>query len=123
MILLIIGLLSGLISGMGIGGGTVLIPALTIFVGMNQHNAQSINLIYFIPTAIAALVIHIRNKRIRKELLWFLIGGGVIGAVIGSFVAISLDAVLLRRLFGFFLFYMGITEFRKSKRKIKVNEE
>ncbi|WP_341876780.1 sulfite exporter TauE/SafE family protein [Defluviitalea saccharophila] len=123
MILFIIGLLSGLISGMGIGGGTVLIPALTLFVGMSQHNAQSINLIYFIPTAIAALVIHIRNKRIRKELLWFLIGGGVIGAVIGSFVAISLDAVFLRRLFGVFLFYMGIKEIRKNKRKIKVNRE
>ncbi|NLK97150.1 MAG: sulfite exporter TauE/SafE family protein [Epulopiscium sp.] len=123
MILFIIGLLSGLISGMGIGGGTVLIPALTLFVGMSQHNAQSINLIYFIPTAIAALVIHIRNKRIRKELLWFLIGGGVIGAVIGSFVAVSLDAVFLRRLFGVFLFYMGIKEIRKNKRKIKVNRE
>ncbi|HHW68074.1 MAG: uncharacterized protein PWP07_522 [Epulopiscium sp.] len=123
MILFVIGLLSGLISGMGIGGGTVLIPALTIFVGMSQHSAQSINLIYFIPTAIAALVIHIRNKRIRKELLWFLIGGGVVGSVIGSFVAISLDAVLLRKLFGVFLFYMGITEIRKNKRKIKENRE
>ena len=123
MILFVIGLLSGLISGMGIGGGTVLIPALTIFVGMSQHSAQSINLIYFIPTAIAALVIHIRNKRIRKELLWFLIGGGVVGSVIGSFVAISLDAVLLRKLFGVFLFYMGITEIRKNKKKIKENRE
>ncbi|HOQ17523.1 MAG TPA: sulfite exporter TauE/SafE family protein [Defluviitaleaceae bacterium] len=123
MILFVIGLLSGLISGMGIGGGTVLIPALTIFVGMSQHSAQSINLIYFIPTAIAALVIHIRNKRIRKELLWFLIGGGVVGSVIGSFVAISLDAVLLRKLFGVFLFYMGIAEIRKNKRKIKENRE
>ncbi|MBM7686950.1 sulfite exporter TauE/SafE family protein [Defluviitalea raffinosedens] len=123
MILFVIGLLSGLISGMGIGGGTILIPALTIFVGMSQHSAQSINLIYFIPTAIAALVIHIRNKRIRKELLWFLIGGGVVGSVIGSFVAISLDAVLLRKLFGVFLFYMGITEIRKNKRKIKENRE
>lgn len=114
MILIIIGLLSGLISGMGIGGGTVLIPALTIFIGMSQHSAQSINLIYFIPTAMAALVIHIKNKRIKKELLWYLVGSGIIGALIGSFIAVSLDALLLRRLFGLFLCIMGITEVRKK---------
>lgn len=114
MILFIIGVLSGLISGMGIGGGSILIPALTIFLNISQHSAQSINLLYFIPTAIAALVVHIKNKRIKKELLWFLIGGGLFGALFGSYIAISLESLILRRLFGFFLFFMGISELRKK---------
>ena len=52
MILILIGLISGIISGMGIGGGTILIPALTIILSMEQNTAQAINLIYFIPTAV-----------------------------------------------------------------------
>ncbi|HOQ17675.1 MAG TPA: sulfite exporter TauE/SafE family protein [Defluviitaleaceae bacterium] len=114
MILFIIGLLSGLISGMGIGGGTVLIPALTIFLNFGQQIAQNINLLYFIPTALAALVIHVKNKRIKKELITFLIAGGIIGAFAGSYIAVSLDAVILRKLFGFFLLFMGISEVRKK---------
>ncbi|NLK21315.1 MAG: sulfite exporter TauE/SafE family protein [Epulopiscium sp.] len=114
MILIIIGLLSGLISGMGIGGGTVLIPSLTIFMGMSQHAAQGINLIYFIPTAIAALIIHIKNKRVKKELLLLLIGGGIFGAIIGSCTAICLESLILRRMFGCFLFFMGIVEIRNK---------
>ena len=58
----VIGFLSGIISGMGIGGGAILIPALTLFYGIEQKLAQGINLVYFLPTAIIALVIHIKNK-------------------------------------------------------------
>jgi hypothetical protein len=64
MLLSLIGFLSGIVSGMGIGGGAILIPALVIFVNPEQHIAQSVNLLFFIPTALMALVIHIRNKRI-----------------------------------------------------------
>ncbi|NLJ88705.1 MAG: sulfite exporter TauE/SafE family protein [Epulopiscium sp.] len=113
MTLFIIGLLSGLISGMGIGGGTILIPSLTIFLDISQQNAQNINLLYFIPTAVAALVIHIKNKRIKKELISFLIIGGFFGAIVGSYIAISLKSLILRRLFAFFLLFMGISEIRK----------
>lgn len=51
---------------MGIGGGTILIPIMTIFLGFDQKTAQAVNLIYFIPTAITALTIHIKNKQIEK---------------------------------------------------------
>ena len=47
-LLFLIGLVSGIISGMGIGGGTILIPALSIFFDYEQHTAQNFNLIYFI---------------------------------------------------------------------------
>ena len=61
MMYILIGLLSGIISGMGIGGGTLLIPALTVFMKHSQIDAQMINLIYFIPTALFAVIFHLKN--------------------------------------------------------------
>ncbi|WP_058486425.1 TSUP family transporter [Defluviitalea phaphyphila] len=119
MILIIIGILSGFISGMGIGGGTILIPSLTIFAETSQHMSQSINLIYFIPTAVAALIIHIKNKIIKKEILIFLIIGGVFGALLGSSIANYLESIILKKLFAIFLFFMGIVEIKKTKKEKK----
>lgn len=109
------GIVSGIISGMGIGGGTILIPALTMIWSIEQKAAQNINLIYFIPTAIVALIAHIKNKKIEKDILITIIIGGLIGAVAGSFLAMKMDSHLLRKIFGFFLFIMGIAELLKKK--------
>ena len=66
----IAGLLGGVLGGMGMGGGTVLIPLLSIFCSVGQHSSQAVNLISFIPMAIVALVIHLKNKLIvYKDLL------------------------------------------------------
>ena len=62
MLLAAAGFLSGILSGMGVGGGMILIPVLTIFAGASQHTAQTVNLYYFIPSAAAALVVHIILK-------------------------------------------------------------
>lgn len=116
MILFIIGLASGIISGMGIGGGAVLIPALVIFVQPEQHIAQSVNLLFFIPTAIIALIVHIKNKKIDFKIAFPIILAGLIGAFFGSRFAISLSGVQLKKYFGIFLFVMGIYEMiRKEK--------
>lgn len=109
------GLLSGIISGMGIGGGTILIPALTIIFNIPQKTAQSINLIYFIPTAIIALRTHIKNKRVDMNVTKGIIIFGLIGAIIGSFIALRLNNNILKRLFGIFLLLMGIRELYISK--------
>ena len=61
IILFLAGLASGIISGMGMGGGAVLIPVLVLVANPGQHIAQSVNLLYFIPTAVAALIIHFKN--------------------------------------------------------------
>ena len=60
-----IGFFSGIISGMGIGGGTILIPALLFLTEVNQQQAQGVNLIYFIPTAVVALIAHRRIGTLR----------------------------------------------------------
>ena len=60
--LILAGIISGIIGGMGMGGGTLLIPILTIFLAFEQRSAQAINLLVFIPMALIALIIHIKNK-------------------------------------------------------------
>ena len=114
ILLAAVGLLSGIISGMGIGGGTILIPALVKLRDISQQGIQGINLVYFIPTAIIALVTHIKNGNVEKTVVKPLVLYGIIGAVIGSFVAISLDSDILRKIFGVFLVFMGISELRKK---------
>jgi len=102
---------------MGIGGGAILIPALTIFLGVEQQVAQKINLLYFIPTAAIALRTHRKNGNIEKEGLARLILCGLVGAVAGAFIAINIDAGYLRKGFAVFLLCMAIYEFVKGYKK------
>ena len=64
MIEILIGMISGIVSGTGMGGGTILIFLLTFMMGIEQHVAQATNLIFFIPTSIVAIIINIKNKNI-----------------------------------------------------------
>lgn len=80
----IIGLVSGIISGTGMGGGTILILVLSIFLGVEQHIAQSTNLVFFIPTSIIAISISIKSKLIEKNTGIIIAITGVIGAIIRS---------------------------------------
>lgn len=110
MLLFIIGLASGIISGMGIGGGAILIPALVIFYKPEQHIAQSVNLLYFIPTAIVALVVHKKNKCVDFKVAVPIILAGIAGSFVGSRLALSLPGAVLKRWFGIFLLGMGLYE-------------
>ncbi|MCL2236005.1 MAG: TSUP family transporter [Defluviitaleaceae bacterium] len=112
--LVLLGVLAGTLGGMGIGGGAILIPALTMFFGASQHAAQNINLLYFIPTAIFAVIVHKKGGRIEGKILPWIIVGGVVGSVAGSLIALNLQAEVLRYIFAGFLFIMGIAEFFKK---------
>ena len=70
MLNVIFGIVSGIVSGMGIGGGAILITLLVGFEGMNQKTAQGVNLMFFIPTAIVATIINYKNNRINKKLAY-----------------------------------------------------
>lgn len=116
--LIIAGLCAGVISGMGIGGGTILIPALTLLLGLPQKTAQAINLLYFIPTASVALWQHQKSKRIEKKLLIGLILGGLLGALGGAILANWISGEYLGKGFGVFLAIIGIMEvFKKPIKK------
>jgi uncharacterized membrane protein YfcA len=116
----VIGFFSGIISGMGIGGGTILIPALILILELDQHQAQGVNLIYFVPTAVVALITHTKNKNVLWKTARPLALFGLGGAAAGSFLAVSMDADLLRKIFGGFLFLMGMSEVFKKKKQERI---
>ncbi len=112
---LIIGTLTGIISGFGIGGGSLLVLYLTAFGGVAQYPAGGINLVYFIGCAPAALVGHIRQKNIVwQAVLWCSIAGIAV-AIPTSLLAADMDTNLLRRLFGGLLLYIGVKELLAKK--------
>ena len=111
---IITGFLSGIISGMGIGGGAILIPALVIFEKIGQKIAQGINLAYFIPTAIISLYIHIKKDRVERAVAFVIGGFGIIGAIAGACIATTVKGDFLRRGFGIFLLFIGIHEIYKG---------
>lgn len=111
------GLIAGIAGGMGIGGGALLIPALTVFAGLEQHSAQAANLIFFIPTAISALVIHVKNRSIDVKKACILALAGAVGAVLGSVLAGKISGNALRKMFAIFLAVFGLNELIKKEKK------
>lgn len=110
MMLFILGLITGIIGGMGIGGGIILIPGLVFLTALEQQAIQGINLMSFIPVAVIALVVHHKNKSVLLRFTIPIVIIGLGGAWLGSLLALRLSSQLLRRLFGVFLFAMGIYE-------------
>lgn len=106
----IIGLVTGILSGFGIGGGSLLILYLTLFSGVPQYTAAGINLLYFIFCAPAALISHFKNKLIDGKTALCCIAAGVPSSVLAAIAAAYLDVGVLRRIFGVFLLYIGIRE-------------
>ena len=115
MKLIIIGLISGIISGMGIGGGVILIPSLVLFNDVSQIQAQGVNLVVFIPIAIIALITHKKEGNLESKFNKKIIVGGIVGAILGSLLANQIDESNLRKYFGFFLLAVGIFELLKKK--------
>ena len=114
------GLAGGLLGGMGMGGGTLLIPLLTIFYNVGQHTAQAINLISFIPMSVVALVIHFKNGLIEtKNVIWIIIAG-VLTCTASCFLANIIKGDVLKRLFGGFLLILSVCQFVKN---IKYNKK
>lgn len=110
MITVIIGFAAGILSGMGVGGGMILIPALSLFEGIEQHIAQSVNLFYFIPTSAAALIIHTKNKNVDYKSALKIVGGGILFAVLGAYLAVKVPGELLQKIFAAFICVFGVRE-------------
>ena len=111
------GLAGGLLGGMGMGGGTVLIPLLSIFMNVDQHAAQALNLISFLPMAVVALVIHFKNGLVEYKKSLFVIVPALIFAVLGCFAAKNTEGELLGKLFGGFLAALSVFQFCSVFRK------
>ena len=107
------GVAGGVIGGMGMGGGTLLIPFLTVLCGLSQHYAQSVNLIVFVPMSIVAIIIHAKNGLINKSCLYVSIPAAAVG-ILASVLVKDIKSDLLGILFGCFLVALGVYQLASS---------
>jgi uncharacterized membrane protein YfcA len=107
--LVAIGLTAGFLAGvLGVGGGVVLVPAMVLLLAFDQHIAQGTSLLVVIPAALVGSWTNYRRGRFQLRDAGILAAGGIVGAGIGSFVALGFDDQLLRRLFALLLLVLGI---------------
>lgn len=107
---LIVGGATGVLSGFGVGGGSLLLVYMTAFAGVEQRLAQGINLLYFLPAGLMALPAHVKNGYIEKQALLPAIGAGLICAALSAWAATAMDVALLKKFFGGFLIVVGVME-------------
>ena len=99
------------------GGGTLLIPILTIFLGIDQKLAQGINLISFLVMAIFSLFIHRKNNLVKTRHIFIIIITGLIFSGLGAFLITKLSSDILRKAFGVFLCVLAVCEIIKLIKK------
>ncbi len=114
---ILFGLIAGIFGGLGMGGGTLLIPLLTIFLGLDQKLCQGINLLSFLVMAIFALIVHYKNGYIQTKGLIYIILSGVIFSSLGALLAGYLSSEVLKIAFGVFLCILSVIEIVKVVKK------
>jgi uncharacterized membrane protein YfcA len=116
---LAVGAIAGVLSGLlGIGGGAVMVPAMTLLMGLTQHMAQGTSLLVIIPTAVSGSIAHFRMGNIRLQSVAWLSAGGAAGAVGGAFLALASPDAILRLLFGCYLTFTGLRMLQTPKTRI-----
>ncbi len=116
------GLAGGILGGMGMGGGTILIPLLTIIFSINQHTAQAINLVSFLPMSIVSLIVHLKNKLIDFKNVLFIIVPGILTCILGCYISRLISGQLLKKFFGGFLIALSIFQLTEIIKKIVKNK-
>ena len=113
---IIAGFLSGIIGAMGFGGGGILILYLTLYKNLSQLNAQGINLIFFIPSAVFAIIMHSKNKLINWKAVLKYVLFGLIGVAIGFTSIIFIDGKYIAKIFSVILIITGLKELFSKKK-------
>ena len=103
------GLGASILSAWGVGGGTLLLLVMTLFLDVDQRTAQGINLLFFLPTAASALVCHARGGYLDKPTLKSAVPLAVAAALAGAWIATNLDVAVLRKPFGVYLLLSGVS--------------
>ena len=110
------GLGASILSAWGVGGGTLLLLVMTLFLDVDQRTAQGINLLFFLPTAASALVCHARGGYLDKPTLKSAVPLAVAAALAGAWIATNLDVAVLRKPFGVYLLLSGVSLLWPGKR-------
>ena len=103
------GLGASVISAWGVGGGTLLLLVMSRWLGVDQRTAQGINLLFFLPTAVSALVCHAKGGYLDKPTLKAAVPAAVAAALIGAWISTAVDVEILRRPFGVYLLASGVS--------------
>ena len=112
---IIIGIIAGIATSLGIGGGAILVLLLTLFFGMSQTSAQAVNLICYIPASLISIFFNFKQKNIHIKNCYMLILFGSFGAYIGSTISKSINAELLKKVFALFLLCFALYEIYNLK--------
>ncbi len=107
MLDIVVGFITGILSSMGFGGGTLLLIYLTVFQGINHIRAAGINLIYFIPCALISVILYLKNKTIAGKDVFIISSGAIIGAIAGAIASNYIDPTILKKIFSVFVFFIG----------------
>jgi len=110
VILLIIGLLAGVVSGMvGIGGGILIVPALIYFLAMNQQQAQGVSLgVFLMPVGFLAAYQYYQSGQLPFKYSLIIAITFIVGAFFGAKIALNVNEVLLKKIFGVFVFIISL---------------
>ncbi len=104
-----IGIVTGLVNGLlGIGGGTILIPAMVFALGVSQHQAHGTSLAVILPTTVASCVIYGLNNDLNYTVALEVAMGGILGGYLGAKLMNKIPADRLRQFFGVFMFLAGL---------------
>ncbi|MBP3494032.1 MAG: TSUP family transporter [Oscillospiraceae bacterium] len=112
---LAVGFGTGILSAWGVGGGTLLLLIMTLFLGVDQVTAQGINLLYFLPTAGIGLLFHRKNGLLDKQVIRSAAPWGIAAAAAGALLATAVDTAMLRKPFGVYLLIAGVITLWQSK--------
>ena len=111
MLEILVGTLCGVVSAMGIGGGSLLIIYLNMFMGIGAKEARGINLLYFLICSSVACVFHIKEKMINFKAALWVCSAGVVFAAAGAYIGNMIDDFWLKKIFGGFLVIISLKEF------------
>lgn len=115
LVLLLCGVIGGVLGGMGMGGGTALIPLLTLGLKVEQSIAQGVNLLSFLPMSAVALSLHAKAGLLQKRGLPSLWIPALLASVLFSLAAARLPSAALRLCFGLFLTGSGLFRLHSAR--------
>jgi uncharacterized membrane protein YfcA len=110
VILVLVGLAAGVLSGMfGVGGGVIIVPSLVFFLGMSQHEAQGTSLgLMLLPIGVLAAYNYYQSGNLDIKSGLIIAGAFVIGGFVGSKLSLGIDEVTLKRLFGLLMLVVAL---------------
>jgi len=110
IVLILVGLLAGTLSGLvGVGGGIIIVPALVFFLGFSQQAAQGTSLgLLLLPVGILAVINYYKSGYIDLKVIGIMCAAFVLGAWLGSKLALSLSQETVKRIFAVVLLYSAL---------------